>query len=112
MVFIPQVPQQTASPEAQDLANRISVLVQDYQRHHPHLTERDVRDALRAVAEPERGGRRPAVLAVVAGLMAALLVLGLFVQQRGGGAEPQWSVPVVAVAVVIGLVAALVRRRS
>ena len=110
MVFVPHVPRQTASPEAQDLANRIAALVQDYRRDHPDLSEREVHDAMQAAAgSGRRTDRRPAALAAIAGLVAAMVGLGVFLQQDGGTGR---SVPFVAVAIVIAVLAALMGRRS
>jgi hypothetical protein len=111
MAFIPHVPRQTASPEAQDLANRITVLIQEYQRNHPDLSERDVRDALSAAGEPGSAGRRPGLRAVVAGVVAAVAIMGLVVQRGGGGLAWSETSVVVMVAVLLAVVA-LVRRRS
>lgn len=113
MVFIPQVPQQTASPEAQDLANRIAALVQDYRRDHPDLSARDVHDALQAAAG-ERGRRtdRRAV-AVIAGLVAAFVGLGVLLRAGGSAVGPDGTFPIVGVAIAVAvLVALVVRRRS
>ena len=112
MVFIPQVPQQTASPEAQELANRIAALVQDYRRDHPQLSEREVHDAMQAAS----GGatRRPdrRAVAVIAGLVAAFVGLGVFLREGGAarGLDDSFLVPVaIGVAVLVALV---LRRRT
>jgi hypothetical protein len=113
MAFVPHVPRQTASPEAQDLANRINALIQDYQRSHPDLTDRDLRDALEAAGAG--GGRRadPRAPAVIAGLVAAFIGLGVFLREGGSAAGFDGTFPVVAVAVAVALLAAvLVRRRT
>jgi len=111
MVFIPQVPQQTASPEAQELANRIAALVQDYRRDHPDLSEREVHDAMRAAAgESGRKTDRRAV-AVIAGLVAAFVGLGVFLRQGAAAGGPDGSFPVVAGAIAIAVLVALVARR-
>jgi hypothetical protein len=110
MAFVPHVPRQTASPEAQDLANRIAALIQEYQRNHPDLSERDVRDALHAAGEPGVTGRRPAVVATVAAVVAAVGILG-FVMQRSSGA-PAWAeTGIVAVVVALLAIVASARRR-
>lgn len=109
MVFVPQVPRQTASPEAQDLANRITALIQEYQRNHPDLSERDVRDAMQAAAGGGRSTDRRAV-AIIGALVAAFVGLGTFLRQ--GGADGQGvGVPVIAVAIAVALLAAVVARR-
>jgi hypothetical protein len=109
MAFVPHVPRQTASPEAQDLANRITALIQEYQRNHPDLSERDVRDAMQAAA----GGGRPTdrrAVAIIGALVAAFVGLGTFLRQ--GGADGQGlGLPVIAVAIAVALLAAVVARR-
>ena len=112
MVFIPQVPQQTASPEAQELANRIAALVQDYRRDHPQLSEREVHDAMQAASGG--GTRRPdrRAVAVIAGLVAAFVGLGVFLREGGAarGLDGSFLVPVaIGVAVLVALV---LRRRT
>ena len=109
MVFVPQVPQQTASPEAQELANRISALVQDYRRDHPQLSEREVQDAMQTAAGRTRRTDRRAV-AVVAALVAAFVGLYVFLRQGGAGGS-DGSFPVVAVAIAVAVRAAVVARR-
>ena len=111
MVFIPQVPRQTASPEAQDLANRIAALVQDYRRDHPQLSERGVHDALQAASGggTRRTDRR--AVAVIAGLVAAFVGLGVFLREGGAARGPDGSFPIVAVAIAVVVLAVLVVRR-
>jgi hypothetical protein len=111
MAFVPHVPRQTASPEAQDLANRIAALVQDYQRDHPDLSERDVRDAMQAAAG--EGGRRTdrRAVSVIAGLVAAFVGLGVFLRQGGSAVGSDGTFPVVAVAIGVALLAVVLARR-
>ncbi|HXV91059.1 MAG TPA: hypothetical protein VD707_06790 [Gemmatimonadales bacterium] len=111
MAFVPHVPRQTASPEAQDLANRIAALVQDYRRDHPDLSERDVHDAMHAAAG--EGSRRTdrRALSVIAGLVAAFVGLGVFLREGGSALGPDGTFPIVGVAIAIAVLAALVLRR-
>ena len=114
MVFVPTPPRETASPQAQDLANRIASLIADYQRSHPDLGARDVEDALRAVGGGGRRGRggreQRAAAAAAAGLLAAFVGLGVFLQQGGG---VPWPGVGMVTAIVVGLaVVFLLRRRS
>jgi hypothetical protein len=111
MAFVPHVPRQTASPEAQDLANRIAALVQDYRRDHPDLRERDVHDAMHAAAG--EGSRRTdrRALSVIAGLVAAFVGLGVFLREGGSALGPDGTFPIVGVAIAIAVLAALVLRR-
>ncbi len=111
MAFVPHVPRQTASPEAQDLANRIAALVQDYRRDHPDLSERDVHDAMHAAAG--EGSRRTdrRALSVIAGLVAAFVGLGLFLREGGTAVASDGPFPVVAIAIAVVLLAGVVVRR-
>ena len=110
MVFVPHVPRQTVSPEAQDLANRIAALVQDYRRDHPDLSERQVQDAMQAAGGGTRRSDRRAV-AVIGALVAAFVGFGVFLRQGGAAGAPDANLPVVAVAMAIAVIAALVARR-
>jgi CRISPR/Cas system endoribonuclease Cas6 (RAMP superfamily) len=107
MAFVPPIPRQTASPEAQDLANRLAALVQEYRRDHPDLSERAVRDAMEAAAGSTRRADRRAV-AVTAALVAAFVGAATFLGQGGVGAR---AFPVVAVAALVAVLAAIVARR-
>lgn len=111
MAFVPHVPRQAASPQAQDLANRIGALIREYVRDHPDLTERDVRDALSAAGAPEGVGRRPGVRAAVVGVVAAIVALGVVLQRSSGA--PAWTeTGLIAMVAVLLAIVALVRRRS
>lgn len=118
MVFVPTPPRETASPQAQDLANRIAALIADYQRDHPDLSARDVTDALQAAGGGGRQGRagqerRAIVATTIAGLLAAMVGLGVFLQ-RGSGEVGAPQFPGIAVGVGVLLVVMLVvmlRRR-
>jgi CRISPR/Cas system endoribonuclease Cas6 (RAMP superfamily) len=108
MAFVPPIPRQTASPEAQDLANRIAALVQEYRRDHPDLSERAVRDAMEAAAGSTRRADRRAV-AVIAALVAAFVGAATFLGQ--GGVAGTRAFPVVVVAALVAVLAATVARR-
>jgi hypothetical protein len=113
--YVPTPPRETASPQAQDLANRIASLIADYQCSHPDLGACDVEDALRAAAGGDDAGRavrsvRRVSALVLGGVVAALLGAGVYIQQRGGA---PWSGVGVVAAIAIGLaVVTVLRRRS
>lgn len=113
--FVPTPPRETASPQAQDLANRIASLIADYQRSHPELGARDVADALRAAAGEGGAGRsrqeRRLTGALLGGVVA--LVMGMVLFFRQSGDAPAWpGIGIVAAVTVAIAIVALLRRRT
>ncbi len=101
------------SPRARELSNRIGTVIEEYRKHDPNVSERDVRDALSAARGGfQRGGRdatrRTLAIAILAGIAVAgaVVLAGL---ERGGGA----GVPVIlAAAFAAGAIVMKLRRRS
>lgn len=113
MAYVPTPPRETESPQAGELATRIRALIDEYRRHYPDLTERDVRDALDAAAGREAAPRRVgALVAGLAGLVAFGVGLAVFASQGGGGLVVGGSGVAVGVAVfVAAALVALMRLR-
>lgn len=113
MVFVPPPAHRpTLSPRAQELANKIAALIDDYRGYYPDLTNRDVRDALRAATGG--GDAAPRTPTLVATLLAGVLAaLGVFVLRGYQGAETPRLVAPILVAILIAVFAAVlaVRRR-
>ena len=85
MVFVPivpMVPTQSASPEAQELAQELEGTIARYQEDHPRVRQTDIQQALQ-LARARAGNdlapkRMVAAVAVGLALMAALLGFFLF----------------------------------
>lgn len=122
-MFIPVVHhhehEEPLSPRGRDLGEHLATSIREFQRQYPGTSDDDLRGALRHAGQMTglrpRGKDRQA-LAVVAGLVAAFLGVGLFLRQGAGGADAT-AVPWVGVAVALGAIGAilgavLARRRS
>lgn len=112
--WVPPTPRKPVSPQANELANKIGALIKDYRGYYPELSDRDVRDALRAAGsdglDPERA--RPRALGAAA--LAGVLALGTIVAVRySEGVDPSRIVaPLIAgIAMVAVAVRLFVRRR-
>lgn len=86
MTYIPTPSSSGGSPQratrrAIDLSERISQVIVDYQRSFPDTRPADVQQAMRLAwgSTLDVSSRRRVFAAVIAGLLALLLVLGLFV---------------------------------
>jgi len=84
------------------LSQRIQDLIRDFQHQYP-MTNGEIRQALLHAAGRAGGGSRPVAL-LVAGVMVAVLGVGLFVA-RSAGSGGDAPIPIVA---VVGLFAALI----
>jgi len=117
-MFIPvQAP--PASPRARELGHDIAEVVRDFRAKDPGLGRQDVWQAFRVAQQnlqAELGGaaaRPAAVLGVVAGLVAMLVIgVAVFVAKQPGSDSRTWIILMVGVlTVVIGLAAALIASR-
>ena len=111
-MFVPTPVQPPESPRVRELSQRIQELIRDFQRQYP-MTSTEVRQAL-LHAGGAAGGNRPALVAVVAGGVAALLGVGVFLSRGAGGGGDAGTFPIMIVlAVVAGLMAVVIAiRRS
>jgi hypothetical protein len=111
-VFVPTPVQPPESPRVRELSQRIQELIRDFQRQYP-MTSTEIRQALQHASGVASGGRRPLV-AVVAGGVAALLGVAVFLSRGAqGGGEPTRFPVMILVAAVAGLMAVVVAvRRS
>jgi len=91
-----------------ELSQRIQELVRDFQRQYP-MTSTEVRQALLHAGGAAAGGNRPALVAVVAGGVAALLGVGVFLSRGAEGGGEAGTFPIMMVlAVVAGLMAVVI----
>jgi hypothetical protein len=99
--WVPPTPRRPVSPRANELANKIGALIKDYRGYYPELSDRDVREALRAAgadgAEPQRIRPR----ALVAALGAVLAVGAVVAVRFSGAVDPSRFVAPVAGAVAL-----------
>ncbi len=78
-MFIPVAPNQSSSPFAMELGQKLTMVVREYQQSHPGLRGSEVREALR-IAETNSGaaGARGYLGLVVTMLAVLVLVLDIF----------------------------------
>lgn len=107
-VFVPTPVQPPESPRVRELSQRIQELVRDFQRQYP-MSSTEVRQALRHAAGAGGEGSRPALVAVVAGGVAALLGVGVFLSRGAEGSGDARTFPIMIVlAAVAGLMAVVI----
>ncbi|MGD8279233.1 MAG: hypothetical protein PVH00_14445 [Gemmatimonadota bacterium] len=112
--WVPPTPRRPASPQANELANKIGALIKDYRGYYPNLSDADVRDALRAAdpGSPEPTGDPARRL--IPGVLGAALAVGVVVALRvADGVDPSRIIaPVIAgVAVVAVVVGYMLKKR-
>jgi hypothetical protein len=109
MVFVPMVPPPQPSPHAQELGQRFTLTIAEFQQKYPDLSAEEIRQALEVAAarSPERS--RPAAAGLVAGVAALAGAAGLGVYVLGdrvavphGGAVP--AILALGVALVVAMV--------
>jgi hypothetical protein len=75
------------SARARELATQLEQVIREFQRSYPDTPERDVQEALRALSGDSSGApasRRLLALSVAGGV-AALIGVVVFIQEAGGG---------------------------
>lgn len=101
MIIVPPTSSQ-ASPAAQELGQKITTVIREYQQSHPGLPSADVRQALR-IARLNSG--TDANLRFIVVITIGLLVLGgflaLFLSSRSDGDGSSFPIMHVLVAVVV-----------
>jgi len=105
--------EQTPSPRAQELGQKLALVIAEYQQRNPDVSEEDIRVATQIAAGhlTSRRGAAPALLAAVVAAVAALG--GILYLQRGspGAVHLPWIVIGTGAIIVVGVLAVL-RRRS
>lgn len=115
MIYVPIVPTvvappQPPSPRTRELAGLLGKVLEEYKKAHPSTTQTEIRAAIRLAATSAAPGGRAAValaLTAVIGGVVAMMVLGIFLSQGGGGGDSgsMSQYPVVAITVaVLGVV--------
>jgi hypothetical protein len=110
--FVPVVPQ-TPSPRAEQLGQRLAETIEQFRQQNPDLSGLEVRQAAQLAASRAGGTCGPprAILALVAGLVAAAMALYLGRGKAISGADELPLVMGVAgLIVVLAVVVALKRR--
>ncbi len=100
------------SPRAQELAQRLAQVIEEFQQRHPDLASLEVRQAVQIAASRTCGSHRGVVVAsaVIVGVTTAL-GLGIFASLQHG-ARGQMLLPMVLVMVAVITIALLLALRS
>jgi hypothetical protein len=112
-MFVPYVPPTASSHAAQELSQRITAVIQEYQKTHPGIAASEVRLALRISARQTTSDSYRRVLLVLMVATALLAVLGILAAQ---GPQPvshgtPLTLPLVAAVVIFGLIFLIAARR-
>jgi len=113
MIIPAHVPSQVPSPRAQELGQRLALVIAEYQQNHPEVSGEEIRVATQIAAGRVSAPRRPAAGPLAAAVAAVVALGGFLFFQRGSpaGAQVPWiGVAVGAIAVVVLL--AVLRNRS
>ena len=106
-------PETLPSPRAQELGQRLALVISEYQQNNPDVSAEEIRVAAQ-IAAGRVTARRGAQPAVLAGVIAAAVALGGFLfYERGtpGEVHVPWIV-IGAAAIVVAAVLAVLRNRS
>ncbi len=105
-------PEQLPSPRAQELGQKLTLVIAEYQQQHPDVSQEEIRVAA-SLASGQVTARRGAAPALLAAVVAAAAGLGaLLYLERGvpGEVHVPWVVVGVGVIVLAGVFVALGRR--
>ena len=112
MIIPAHVPSQTPSPRVQELGQRITLAISEFQQRNPDLSAQEIREAAQLATnqvDAPRGAPARVVAAVVAGVAA--VGLGAYLQVGSSGSHPP-LVAIAAVVVAVVAVIALVKNRT
>jgi hypothetical protein len=112
-MIVPHVPEETASPRAQELGQKLALVIAEFQQRNPDVSDEEIQVATQ-IAAGHVTGRRNAAPALLAAALAAVAGLGgILYLQRGtpGVAHVPWVVIGTGAIIVVGALAVL-RRRS
>ena len=112
-MIVPYAPEGTPSPRAQELGERLALIIAEYQQKNPDVSAEEIRVAAQ-IATGRITARRSAQPAVLAGVIAAAAALGgllWFARGTPGEVHVPWIVIGAAAIVVVAVLAGL-RNRS
>lgn len=119
MTYVPIVTPTTVpppSPRTRELAQLLAKVLDEYTKAHPATSKAEIRAAIRMAQMSAGPDRSKAVVGIslALGLGVMMLTLGLVFFQRAGGApiEPNLSMVILVIIVLVGLVAGVVAMKS
>lgn len=111
-MMVPYVPERTPSPQAQELGQKLALVIAEYQQRNPEVSEEEIQVAAQ-IATGRVTARRAVAPALVAGVIAAAAGLGaLLYMERGvpGEVHVPWVVIGTGAIILVGVFAVLGRR--
>jgi len=115
VLYVPiVVPPTPPSPRTRELANLLSTVIQEYEKHHPAVTGGEIHQALdlaKQGSQKAMATNRVLVVTVAGGLLALAGVGAFMATAAGGGGQVGFPVlaVVVGILLVVGLAVALKR---
>jgi hypothetical protein len=112
-MIVPYVPEQTPSPRAQELGEKLALVMAEYQQRNPDVSAEEIRVATQ-IATGHITARRGAAPALVAAGVALVAGMGGVLYAARGASGPvhvPW-VAVAAAAIALAGAFAALRRRS
>jgi hypothetical protein len=112
-MIVPYVPEQTPSPRAQELGQKLALVIAEYQQRNPQVSDEEIRVATQ-IAAGHVTARRGAAAVFLSTAVAALAAAGgiLYLERGGPGvAHVPWVVIGTGAIILVGAFAVL-RRRS
>ncbi|HVO36525.1 MAG TPA: hypothetical protein VMT21_13210, partial [Gemmatimonadales bacterium] len=95
------VPERTPSPRAQELGQRLALVIAEYQQSNPDVSDEEIRVATE-IAAGHVSARRSGRQALIAAVVAAVAALGAYLYlQRGSPAAVHVPSVLIATAAVI-----------
>jgi len=112
MIIPAHVPAQTPSPRAQELGQRLALVIAEYQQNHPEVSGEEIRVATQIATGHVSAPPRPAVGALAAAVAAVVALGGFLYFERGSsaGAHLPWIAIGIGAIAVTGVIAVLRNR--
>jgi hypothetical protein len=112
-MIVPYVPEETPSPRAQELGQRLALVISEYQQRNPDVSAEEIRVATQIAAGhiTARRGAAPALLAAAVAAVAGLGGILYMARGTSGAVHIPWIAVAAAAIALAGAFAAL-RNRS
>jgi hypothetical protein len=113
MMMPTYVPEQMPSPRAQELGQKLALVIAEFQQNNPDVSAEEIRVATQIAAGHVTARRGPALGALAAAVAAVVALGGLLYLERGSpaGAHLPW-IAIGIGAIALAAVVAAIRNRS
>ena len=112
-MIVPYVPEETPSPRAQELGQKLALVVAEFRQRNPDVSDEEVRIATQIAAGHVTERRRAAPAVLAAAVAAAAALGGILYMQRGasGVVHVPWVLIGTGAIILVGVLAVM-RNRS